>query len=212
MTMTSTALLPLTLAERVLAPDVLRVPATFEEYLNFAEQCEYNVEYVNGEILSMSQASLPHESLVARLSAIFNNLFDDDNTLTICSSNIKIHVAATGNSFNADVSIIKGEPDYLRLPSGNLSTVEVQNPILIVEILSKSTQEYDRTNKLENYKLLPSLQQVLFVSQDQPLVSSYLRSDTPGLWLNTSARALTESIAVLDKRVGLGEVYKKMKF
>ena len=64
--MTTTVLhpLPITLAERERAPDMLRVEATFEEYLDFAEQCEYTIEYINGEIISMSQASLPHESLV----------------------------------------------------------------------------------------------------------------------------------------------------
>ena len=67
--MTTTVLhpLPLTLAERELAPDTLRVEASFNEYLDFAEQCAYNVEYINGEIISMSQASLPHELLVSRL-------------------------------------------------------------------------------------------------------------------------------------------------
>lgn len=210
--MTTTALLPLTLAERSLAPDELRVPATFEEYLDFAGQCQYNVEYINGEIVSMSQASLPHESLVGRLTTIFNNLFDDDDTIGVFSSNIKIHVATTGNSYNADVSMVNGEPDYLRLPSGHLSTVEIKNPILVVEILSKSTQAFDLGDKLEDYKLIPSLQQVLFVSQEQPWISSYVRSETPGVWLNTSAHANTDTIQVLDKLINLGQVYKKMKF
>ncbi|TAE33002.1 MAG: Uma2 family endonuclease [Cytophagales bacterium] len=210
--MTTTALLPLTLAERSLASDELCVPATFEEYLDFAEQCQYNVEYINGEIVSMSQASLPHESLVGRLTTIFNNLFDDDDTVGVFSSNIKIHVSITGNSYNADVSIVNGEPDYLRLPSGYLSTSEIKNPILVVEILSKSTQAFDLGDKLEDYKLIPSLQQVLFVSQEQSWVSSYVRSETPGVWLNTSAHASTDTIHVLGKPINLGQVYKKMKF
>ena len=212
MTTTAPALLPLTLTERALAPEVLRVKARFAEYLDFAEQCEYNVEYVNGEILSMSQATLPHEALVSRLSTIFNILFDDDEAIMVCASSIKIHVVATGDSFNADVSIVQGEPDYLRLPSGQLLTVEITNPILVVEILSKSTQAFDLSDKLEAYKQLPALRQVLFVSQEQPSVSSFVRSETPGMWLNTSAHTLTDSIVVLDHGVRLDEVYKKMKF
>ncbi len=210
--MIATFPLPLTLAERRLAPDVLRVKATFDEYLDFAEQCEYNVEYVNGEIISMSQASLPHESLVSRLSTIFNILFDDDDAIMVCASSIKIHVAATGDSLNADVSIIRGEPDYLRLPSGQLSTVEITNPILLVEILSKSTQAFDLSDKLEAYKQIPSLEQVLFVSQEHPWVSSFARSETPGVWLNTSAHFLIETISILDYAVTLAQIYKKMKF
>lgn len=207
-----TIALPLTLAERAQAPDVLRAKASFEEYLEFAEQCAYNVEYVNGEVLSMSQATLPHESLVGRLGTIFNNLFDDDESIQVFSSNIKIHVAATGDSFNADVSIVRGEPDYLRLPSGRLSTVEVQNPEVVVKILSNSTMAYDLGDKLESYKQVPSLRQVLFVSQHKSWVSSYVRAETPGVWLNTSAHDLTDSVQVLDKVVSLAAIYKKFKF
>ena len=209
---TAPVLLPLTLAERAIMPDVLRVEATFEDYLEFANQCEYNVEYVNGEILSMSQASLPHESLVIRFGYLLTSLFDDQDDLSIFASSIKIHVAATGDSFNADVSIIRGEPDYLRLPSGQRSTVEITNPILVVEILSKSTQAFDLSDKLEAYKQIPSLEQVLFVSQEQPWVSSFVRSETPGVWLNTSAHTLTDSIGVLTHNVTLAEIYKKIRF
>lgn len=212
LTMTTTTLLPLTLSERAAAPDILRVPATFDEYLDIAQECEYNVEYVNGEILSMSQATLPHELLIGRLLTVFNILFDDNNELAVYSSNIKIHVAATGNSYNADVSIVQGEPNYLQLPGGNLSTVEILNPALVVEVLSKSTQAFDLGDKLEDYKLIPSLRQVLFVSQDQSWISSFMRSETPGVWLNTSGHALTDTIAVLDQSITLAEVYKKIKF
>jgi Uma2 family endonuclease len=212
MVTTASPLLPLTLAERSLAPDELRVKASFDEYLDFAEQCEYNVEYVNGEIISMSQATLPHESLVIRLGYILTNLFDEQPDLDIFGSNIKIHVPATGDSFNADVSIVRGEPTYLRLPGGHLSTVEITNPLLIVEVLSKSTQAFDLTDKLEAYKQLPSLRQVLFVSQEQPWVSSFERSDTPGVWLNRSSHTLTDTIAVLDQSVPLTQIYKKMTF
>jgi Uma2 family endonuclease len=210
--MVTTAPLPLTLSERSLAPDELRVKATFEEYLDFAEQCEYNVEYVNGEILSMSQASLPHESLVIRLGYILTDLLDDQSDLDIFGSNIKIHVLATGDSFNADVSIVRGEPTYLRLSSGHLSTVEITNPLLVVEVLSKNTQAFDLSEKLEAYKQIPSLQQVLFVSQEQPWVSSFVRSETPDIWLNRSTHTLTDAVAVLGQDVTLAQIYKKMKF
>ncbi len=209
---TTTQLLPLTLAERSLAPDVLRVNASFEEYLDFAEQCEYTVEYINGEIISMSQASLPHESLVSRLNYLLVSLFDSQDDLTVFSSNIKIFIEATGDSVNADVSVVQGQSDYLILPSGNTSTATVKNPILLVEVLSQSTQAYDLGEKLELYKQIPVLQQVLFVSQHKPWVISYVRSETPGLWLNTSAHALTESITMLGNNVALSAIYKKFTF
>lgn len=209
---TALSILPLTVAERSHFPDSLRVKATFEEYLEFAEQCEYNVEYINGEIVPMSQASLPHESLVSRLNYLLIALLDDQEDIEVFSSNIKIYIEATGDSVNADVSVVQGRPDYLVLPSGNLSTATVKNPVLLIEVLSESTQAFDLGEKLELYKRIPSLKQVLFVSQQQPWVSSYERSEKPGVWLNTSAHALTETIAVLHQDVTLAQVYKKMKF
>lgn len=210
--MTAPPLFPLTLAERELAPDVLRVKASFEEYLDFAEICPYNVEYINGEIISMSQASLPHESLVSRLSTVFNNLYDDDETVQVFSSNIKIFIDATGDSVNADVSVVRGQPEYLQLPSGNVSTASVKNPALLVEVLSKSTLAFDLGEKLEIYKQIPALQQVLFVSQHKPWIISYRRTDTPNAWLNTSANDLGETITVLQNEVKLSDIYRKFTF
>ena len=204
--------LPLTLAERNRISDGFRVEATFEEYLEFAEQCGFNVEYINGEIVPMSQASLPHEALVSRINYLLISLFDNQEDMEVFSSNIKIYIEATGDSLNADVTVVQGKPDYLRLPSGNLSTATVQNPILIVKVLSESTQAFDLGEKLELYKRISSLQQVLFVSQQQPWVSAYVRGVTPGVWLNTSAHALTETISVLNHTVLLAQVYKKIKF
>lgn len=212
MTTLAPPLLPLSLTERELAPDVIRIKASFAEYLDFAEVCPYNVEYVDGEILSMSQASLPHESLVSRLNYLLVGLYDDDEIMQVFSSNIKIFIDATGDSVNADVSVVRGQPEYLQLPSGNISTASVKNPVLLVEVLSKSTLAFDLGEKLEIYKQIPALQQVLFVSQDKPWVMSYVRADTPNVWLNTSAHDLTDSITVLDNDVLLSSIYRKFLF
>ncbi len=216
---------PLTLRDRVQAPAVLRAKATFEEYLEFSEHCPYNVEYYNGEIISMddveqteegtitmSRASAFHESLVGRFITVLNNLFDDDELIQVFSSNILIHIAATGNSFNAAVSVVRGEPDYLPLPGGSLSTTEIKNPALVVEVLSKSTMGFDLNEKLNDYQQIPALEQVLFVSQYRPLVTSYRRSDMPGVWLNTNFYALTDTVPVLEKSVLVSDIYRKSKF
>ena len=212
MTVAPPALLPLNLTERSLAPDILRVRATFNEYLAFAEECQYNVEYINGEIVSMSQASLTHESLVGRLIYTLIGLFDNDEQITAFSSNIKLFVEATGDLVNADVTVVQGQPDYLRLPGDNLFTATVKNPILIVEVLSDSTTAFDLGEKLEIYKQIPSLQQILFVSQYKPWVISYTRTTNPIEWLNTSVHTIADSIIVLANTVALADIYKKITF
>ncbi len=211
-TITAPAGFPLTLADRALAPDVLRAKATYSDYLKFAEVAPYNVEYYNGEIISMSQASLPHDALVIRIGYILTLLFEEADDLEIFGSNIKIEVLVTGQSFNADISIVRGEPNYLRLPSGMFSTVSITNPELVVEVLSPSTMLFDLGDKLESYKQIPSLQQILLISPEKLWVISYSRSDMPGVWLNSSFHALTDSVTVLGRDVKLADIYKKMKF
>ena len=110
------------------------------------------------------------------------------------------------------MSVVQGQPDYLLLPSGNVSTATVKNPVLLIEVLSQSTLAFDLGEKLELYKQIPALKQVLFVSQHKPWVISYVRSETPGLWLNTSAHTLAESISVLENEVALSAIYKKFTF
>lgn len=204
--------LPLTLNERSLAPDVIRVKATFEEYLDIAETCPYPIQYINGEIVSMGQASLTHEALVGRLTTLLNNLFDDTNELMVFSSNIKLFIEATGDSLNADASVVRGKPNYLRLRSGRFSTATILNPEMVVEVLSGTTQQYDLGDKLNTYKQIVSLRQVLFVNQYKPEVISHVRSNTTGEWLTTTANALTESVDVLGSGITLASIYKKIQF
>ncbi|MFN8358119.1 MAG: Uma2 family endonuclease [Spirosomataceae bacterium] len=210
--MISTLPLPLSLAERNDAPEILRAEATFEEYLEFAEVCEYNVDFFDNQLISMGQASLPHELLVARLITIFSNAVENNDDYQVYGSNIKVHIPACVASFNADVTVIKGEPDYLLLASGKRSTTEIQNPAVIVEILSKTTYNYDLGTKLSCYKTLPSLKQVIFIDQDKVSVQSYTRTDDPHTWINHDLDSLAMSLPVLDFEVSLQHIYKKIKF
>lgn len=115
--MTSTVVFPanfpLTLHERTQAPDVLRAKVTFEEYLELAEICPYNLDYINGEIVSMSKSSLPHESLVARFATILNILFDDDDERQIFSSNIVEVLSKSTMAYDLGDKL----DDYQQIPS-----------------------------------------------------------------------------------------------
>ena len=91
-------------------------------------------------------------------------------------------------------------------------TATVKNSILIVEVLSDSTTAFDLGEKLEIYKQIPSLQQILFVSQYKPWVISYTRTTNPIEWLNTSVHTIADSIIVLANTVALADIYKKITF
>lgn len=99
--------IPLTLAERDDAPEIIRVPATLEEFWELSELTEYNIEYVNGEIISMGQATPLHESLAAWLIWLLNNHYQFSTDRQVLGSNVKIYAEACVAAFNADFSVAK---------------------------------------------------------------------------------------------------------
>jgi Uma2 family endonuclease len=193
--MTQELILPLTLAERAeLGEDAeIRVPASFEEYLELVEDCEYNIEYFNGEIISMGNASYYHEKLVGLIIFALRKALPSN--YSVLGSNIKIHVEDEFEkaNFNADVSVVEGEPAFLILPSGNLSNSNILNPVVVVEVTSKSTIAHDYGDKLMAYKKIASLKQVVFVSQYEKSVTVYERRG-PHHWELHDYMSLEDSI------------------
>ena len=204
--------IPMTLAERGAAPDELRIPATWDEYVELAGEVPYNIEFLNGEIISMSQATVLHEQLITQIATLFNNILDDQPDYRVLGSNVKICVSPGNAEFNADLSIVQGEPEYVTLPSGKVSTVRVKNPEIVVEVLSKSTKAYDQSDKLDQYRLIPSLQHILFVSQEAVFARLYSRTDKPDQWIDTDYRLLTDTILVGELALPMQKIYRKTVF
>ncbi len=215
MKITETNTLPLTLTDRAALGDndVLTMPASFDDYLAFAETGPYPVEYVNGEIISMEQATFTHEALRMRIGALLYLLFGENEDRTILGSNIKIFVPATlpekYGSFNADVSVVDGEPEYMTLPSRNLSTVTILNPVLVVEVLSDLTRNIDLGDKLAAYKQIPTLQQLLFINQKTLSVSTYIRAGVH-TWTNIDFVGADDIIPVLGHNLAMAAIYRGM--
>ena len=204
--------IPMTLAERGAAPDELRIPATWDEYVELAGEVPYNIEFLNGERISMSQATVLHEQLITQIATLFNNILDDQPDYRVLGSNVKICVSPGNAEFNADLSIVQGEPEYVTLPSGKVSTVRVKNPEIVVEVLSKSTKAYDQSDKLDQYRLIPSLQHILFVSQEAVFARLYSRTDKPDQWIDTDYRLLTDTILVGELALPMQKIYRKTVF
>ena len=204
--------LPKTWAEReTLALEVLQVPASLEEFFEWAVICEYKIEYYNGEIISfMSQASVTHETLVAYLSHLLYLHFDELEEYKVMSSNIKIFSDECQAAFNADLTVVRGEPDYFVLPSKKYATTTIKNPEIIIEILSDSTRDFDFGAKLSCYKTIPSLKQVIFIDQAKVYISSYLRTSDPQEWINHDYYSLKETLKLTGFQLKLEDIYQKI--
>src|SRR5207245_2242045 len=104
------------------------------------------------------------------------------------NADLRIKIAATGLYTYPDLSVICGRPEF-----ANGSHDTVVNPTVLVEVLSDSTEAYDRGKKFEHYRQIPSLQAYLLVSQKEPRIEQFTRQPD-GLWLLTEASGLENSL------------------
>lgn len=199
---------PVTLDERLEYGEELRIPATWEEFLDLLEEAEYRIEYDQGEIISfMGYATDQHETLVGRIISLLDQLFIEEN-IRVNGSNLALHIPGfVKKHYNADCTVIQGKSELVSL-RGNMTALA--NPILLVEVLSMSNREFDLKRKFKNYQKIPSLQQVLFIESTEQKVISHQRENG---WAAEVFDKAGDHIPMLDQGgISLDQLYKKVKF
>ena len=177
-----------------------RVHYTYAEYLALEEESSVRHEYLEGEIYAMAGGSPDHAALAAALiSAVRSQLPPGCRTFT---SDLRVRIPETGLSTYPDAAVVCG-----RTQRAADDALAVVNPVLLVEVTSPSTEEYDRNEKLRHYKALSSLREVLIVSHREPHLTLHRRDESG--WSVLTAKGggalMLESIAV---RVEVDEVYR----
>lgn len=180
---------------------------TPEQYLEAEREASFKSEYFSGQIFAMAGASRRHNVLVGNLVRRLGNRLDGQPCETY-PSDMKVLVRANGLYTYPDVTVVCGEPEFL-----NRDGDVLLNPLVIVEVLSDSTQSYDRGAKWVLYQGLDSLQEYVLVSADTPRVERFTRQDN-GQWLYESIGGLDGEIrlASLDIMLPLAEVYERVTF
>lgn len=176
--------LPLTIEERYESNDEIRVPATLEEYLDFADRCEYRIEYSNGNIISMAHPTDIHELIVANIIWLLKNLFLEQDNYRVYASSLGTFIPETSAHYKPDAVVLAEEPQFISHKIKKQTVKSVLNPFAVVEVFSDGTAAYDLSEKLPNFKQCPSLKYIIFVHQHKPFVTVYKRSEKAGLWLN----------------------------
>ena len=191
--------------------ELVRLPASWDEYLELVDEVPYTVQFLNHEVI-MSQASRLHESLIIILGSLLYNYFSLKEGYDVLGSNVKIMIPNQEGDFNADLSVVKEPVEYGTPPTGRVSAMRIANPEIVVEVLSKSTRKFDEGEKLAYYKLIPSLQHILLVDQTRPFASVYSRTGNPDEWLNHDYRTLESIIRLGDLSLPMQEIYRKAVF
>jgi len=163
-------------------------------------------EFFDGEIFAMVGASAPHNLIVGNLVTALN-LALRELDCRVYPSDMRVQ-SPTGLYTYPDVSIVCGPPDLADDHQDMLL-----NPTVLIEVLSPSTEAYDRGKKFKHYKTIKSLKEYVLVAQDQASVDHFARQQD-GRWLLTSVTELAESLMLpaLDVSVSAGEIYAKVEF
>lgn len=178
---------------------------TPEEYIVLEREAEFKSEYRDGQIVMMPGASREHVLISGN---IFGHLFIQllDRTCEVYANDMRVKVSDSGLYTYPDVIVVCDEP---RFEDGHFDTL--LNPTVIVEVLSPSTEDYDRRGKFYAYQTLDSLQEYILVSQYDVHVEQYIRQDED--WQLIEYRSLEDVMinASIECQLAIRAIYAKVK-
>jgi Uma2 family endonuclease len=186
----------------------LRIPLlTPQEYLERERTAAVKSEYISGEIFAMAGASREHNLITLNIAAELRSQLRE-RPCEVYSNDMRVQVENTGLYAYPDVVVVCGEPQF---GDEHLDTLE--NPAVIVEVLSETTEAFDRGEKFARYRRLSSLREYLMVSQNRRRIEQYTRLEN-GLWLLTEVNEPDEAIqlASLNCELRVADVYLKVSF
>lgn len=182
-----------------------KLTVTPEEYLDSERRAETKSEYYNGEIYAMAGASPRHTVIAANVIATLHAQFRG-RPCTVHTGDLRVKVSPTGLYTYPDVVVVCEQPKFDDAQQDTLL-----NPTLIIEVLSESTEAYDRTRKFEHYRTLESLTDYLLVSQERAWIEHRARHSA-NRWLVGFYMGLETVVPIpsLGCELSMAEVYDKI--
>jgi Uma2 family endonuclease len=180
---------------------------TEAEYLAFERTANSRNEFFEGEVFAMAGGTLRHSLIATNTGRELGNRLKNSPCVPY-NADLRLKVTATGLFTYPDLSVICGAPELVK---GTDDTVI--NPTLLVEVLSDSTEAYDRGKKFEHYRQIVTLQEYLLVSQKEPRIEQYVRQ-RDRRWLLNEAAGLEKVLPLpsLQIEISLAEVFAKVQF
>jgi len=185
-------------------PALKKAYYTGAEYLELEEQAEYKSEFYNGEIFAMSGGSRNHSVICVNLNRKLAEWLDDKDCI-LFDSQMKLDIPKLNSFVYPDVMVVCGEIEFYE----NRTDI-VRNPILIIEVLSPSTESFDRSGKFQYYQTVLSVKDYVLISQEKPMIEVYYKQDERN-WLYSVAKGLEEKIllSTIQCELSLRDIYRK---
>lgn len=185
--------------------ELARQHHSFADYLELEAISRVKHEYLDGHAWAMAGGSPDHAAIAINVAIILGSALRD-RPCRVYSSDLRVRVKATGLATYPDLTVVCGtletDPEDRR---GNTAT----NPTLLVEVLSPSTANYDRGEKLAHYKQIPSIREILLIAHEEHRLELWRRTDT-GWTLEVACAGAEErlSLSSLDCTLELADVYR----
>jgi Uma2 family endonuclease len=180
---------------------------TPEEYLAAERLSETRNEYLDGGVYPMTGASLNHGRIVVNVATeLAIQLRERDCDVLV--NGMKVRLQESRKFFYPDISVVCGKPKF-----HDERTDIMLNPDLIIEVLSPSTEAFDRGAKFQAYQTIESLKEYLLIAQDKPFIEQFVRNED-GKWTYAAAAGLESSLTLpsIDCTLNLAAVYKRVEF
>lgn len=180
---------------------------TPEEYLAAERLSETRSEYLDGGVYPMTGGTANHIRIISNIDTQLNNQLDG-RPCDVFPIDMKVRLPDSRKFFYPDLVVVCGEVQY----HDDRKDI-ITNPALVIEVLSPSTEAFDRGAKFQAYRTIASLKEYLLVSQGAPLIEQYVRGDD-GKWTLTAAAGLESSLTLpsIECTLNLGAVYKRVEF
>jgi Uma2 family endonuclease len=180
---------------------------TPEEYLEIEEKAEYKSEYRDGEIVPMTGGTTNHNKIALNLAASLKIALRRKN-YDVYIGDVRLWIPRYRQHTYPDVMVIEGQPIYT-----GTSTTTVMNPMLIVEVLSKSTKNYDQGDKFLYYRSIPEFKEYILIDQYQYHVMQYVKTaESQWSFTELEDESATLSLQTVDFQIELRDLYEQVNF
>ncbi|AFZ25682.1 hypothetical protein Cylst_3544 [Cylindrospermum stagnale PCC 7417] len=180
---------------------------TAEEYLELEEAAEYKSEYIDGQIIPMAGGTVNHNRIAGNFYAGLNIAFRQQE-YEVFNSDMRLWIPQKRIYTYPDVMIVAGEPEFFN----NRQDI-ILNPQVIIEVLSKSTKAYDREDKFEAYRTIPTFQEYLLIDQNRIHVEQFSKSGKKRWTLcEYDEEDVAIALSSVPFEISLQDLYNKVKF
>jgi Uma2 family endonuclease len=181
---------------------------TVQEYLDLERAADFRSEFFDGEMFAMAGGTITHSGVSVNLTLALGTALKRAGNCRLFDKDLRIKIEATGLFTYPDLSVVCGKPVAAEDDENS-----VVNPSLLAEVLSDSTEGYDRGRKFEHYRQIPTLREYLLVNQHEPRLELFIRQADDS-WILRVAKGLEATLPFpgLGVAIRLADVYADVDF